>query len=285
MKQVKEFFDKNTWTLTYVVWDEKTLDAVVIDPVLDYDPASSRTSEDSANAVISFLKLKNLKIHYILETHAHADHLSGSQIIKREFPSAKVAIGEKITVVQETFKNVFDMPEGFKTDGSQFDQLLKDNEIFFAGSISIKTLFTPGHTPACASYLIDDNVFVGDSLFMPDYGTGRCDFPAGSARDLYQSIHGRLYELPGETKVYTGHDYLPNDRPLRFMATIAEEKTNNIQLKAHTSLDEFVAFRTDRDRTLSAPKLLLPSVQVNIEAGHLPDPSGNGRRYLKIPIE
>ncbi len=284
MKQVKEFFDKNTWTLTYVVWDDQSHDAIVIDPVMDYDPAASKVKEDSAMAVIQFVKSKQLKLHFILETHAHADHLSGSQILKREFPDAKIAIGENITKVQETFKVVFDLPSDFKADGSQFDRLLKDGEELSAGSIKIKILFTPGHTPACVSYFIDGKVFVGDALFMPDYGTGRCDFPAGSAKDLYHSIHERLYELPEDTKVYTGHDYLPNGRPLKFVATIAEEKNENIQLRAHTSLEEFVRFRTERDRTLAAPKLLLPSVQINIDAGRLPAPATNGKRYLRIPI-
>jgi glyoxylase-like metal-dependent hydrolase (beta-lactamase superfamily II) len=284
MARIKELFDKNTWTLTYVVWDESTRDAVVIDPVLDYDQASSKTNDDSAKAVIEFLRSKKLELRFILETHAHADHLSGSQIIKKEFPKAQIAIGEKITRVQEIFKGVFDLPEDFKTDGSQFDRLLKDGETLHAGSLTIKTLFTPGHTPACASYYIDGNVFVGDALFMPDYGTGRCDFPAGSAEDLYHSVHDRLYELPEDTKVYTGHDYLPNGRPLRFMATIAEERKENVQLNASTSLEEFVRFRTERDQTLAAPKLLLPSIQVNIDAGHLPEPAKNGKRYLRIPI-
>ena len=284
MKQIKEFFDKNTWTLTYVLWDDETKDAIVIDPVMDYDPAASKTSEESAQTVIEFLHSKQLKLHFILETHAHADHLSGSQIIKKDFPNAQIAIGEKITKVQEIFKGVFGLPEDFKTDGSQFDRLLKDGEEFSAGSIQIKTLFTPGHTPACASYHIDGNVFVGDALFMPDYGTGRCDFPAGSAVELYHSVHGRIYELPEETRVYTGHDYMPNGRPLKFTATIAEEKKENIQLKDNTTLDEFILFRTQRDRTLAAPKLLLPSVQVNIDAGHLPAPAANGKRYLRIPI-
>jgi glyoxylase-like metal-dependent hydrolase (beta-lactamase superfamily II) len=267
-----------------LVYDENTRDALVIDPDLDYDPASSKTSEESAQQVIKFLHAKELKLHFILETHAHADHLSGSQIIKKVFPNSKITIGEKITKVQETFKAVFDLAPEFKTDGSQFDRLLKDGEEFFAGSIKIKTIFTPGHTPACVSYCIGDNVFVGDALFMPDYGTGRCDFPDGSAAELYHSIHGRIYELPENTKVYTGHDYLPNGRALKFMASIAEEKKENIQLKASTSQDEFVRFRNERDRTLSAPKLLLPSVQVNIDAGHLPEPSENGKRYLRIPI-
>lgn len=284
MIKVKEFFDKDTYTLTYVVWDDRTKDAVVIDPVLDYDAASSKTSHLSADAVIAFLKENNLNLHFILETHAHADHLSGSQIIKNKFPKAVIAIGEKITKVQEVFKDIFALPEGFKTDGSQFDRLLKDGEEFFAGSVKICTIFTPGHTPACASYLIEDNVFVGDALFMPDYGTGRCDFPAGSANDLYRSVHGRLYELPETTKVFTGHDYLPNGRSLKWMSTIAEEKSQNIQLKAGTSEEEFVRFRKERDLTLAAPKLLLPSVQVNINAGHMPDADEQGRRFLKIPI-
>lgn len=284
MAQVKEFFDKNTWTLTYVVWDENSKDAIVIDPVLDYEPGSSKTSETSAKAIIEFLRAKDLQLHLILETHAHADHLSGSQVIKREFPKAKVGIGEQITKVQEVFKGVFDFPSDFKTDGSQFDLLLKDGEEIEAGRLKIKTLFTPGHTPACASYCIDDNVFVGDALFMPDYGTGRCDFPSGSATDLYHSIHNKLYELPESTKVYTGHDYMPNGRSLKFMATIAEEKRHNIQLRTETTLEDFVRLRTERDKTLAAPKLLLPSVQVNIDAGHLPAKAKNGKRYLRIPI-
>jgi glyoxylase-like metal-dependent hydrolase (beta-lactamase superfamily II) len=284
MINIKEFFDKNTWTLSYIVWDPETNDSLVIDPVMDYDTASSKVSDESAKEIIRFLRTNNLKLQMILETHAHADHLSGSQIIKTEFPAAKLAIGEKITLVQEIFKDFFGLPEEFKTDGSQFDRLLKDEEEFYAGSIKIKTLFTPGHTPACASYLIENHLFVGDALFMPDYGTGRCDFPGGSAIDLYHSIHDRIYQLPEETQVYTGHDYLPNGRPLKFMATIAEEKRENIQLKISTSLDEFVGFRTKRDRTLAAPKLLLPSVQVNIDAGRLPPPGINGKRYLRIPI-
>lgn len=284
MVRIKEFFDKNTWTLTYVVWDESTRDAVVIDPVLDYDQAASKVSEESARQVIDFLRAERLELHYILETHAHADHLSGSQVIKREFPSARIAIGANIKKVQEVFKGVFGLPEDFKTDGSQFDRLLQDGEEVQAGAVRIKVIFTPGHTPACASYYIDGNVFVGDALFMPDYGTGRCDFPEGSAVSLYHSVHGRLYELPEETKVFTGHDYLPNGRPLRFMATIAEEKKDNIQLKSKTTQEEFVHFRAERDRTLAAPKLLLPSIQVNIDAGRLPAPDRNGKRYLKIPV-
>lgn len=285
MIKVKEFFDKSTWTLTYLVFDEKTQDAVVIDPVWDYDPASSKTSETSARQVIDFISKQELKLHLILETHAHADHLSGSQILKREFPQAQIAIGSHIKKVQSVFKEVFALPESFKTDGSQFDRLLEDGEIVSAGSIDFKVIFTPGHTPACVSYLMDDHLFVGDALFMPDYGTGRCDFPAGSAIDMYHSVHDRLYELSDHLKVYTGHDYMPEGRPLRFVATLGEEKRENIQLRKETKLEEFVQFRKERDRKLSAPKLLLPSVQVNIAAGLLPEPEKNGRRYLKIPIE
>ncbi len=285
MIKVKEFFDKATWTLSYVVWDEQTRDAVVIDPVLDYDPASSKTSEKSVREIISFIREMKLNLHLIMETHAHADHLSGSQIIHREFPDAQIAIGERITKVQETFKDIFALPEDFKTDGSQFDRLLKDNEIVKVGSLEIKVMFTPGHTPACSSYLIGENLFVGDALFMPDYGTGRCDFPAGSAEELYRSVHDKLYELPDNLKVHTGHDYMPKGRPLRFVAPLGEEKRENIQLRKGVSMEEFVRFRTERDRTLAAPRLLLPSVQVNIDAGRLPAPHKNGRRYLKIPIE
>ncbi len=234
--------------------------------------------------VIGFLRSKDLKLHYILETHAHADHLSSSQIIKRVYPHAQIAIGKMITKVQAIFKGVFGLPSDFKTDGSQFDRLLKDQEEFRAGSLKIKTIFTPGHTPACVTYYIDGNAFVGDALFMPDYGTARCDFPAGSSVDLYHSVHDRLYALPDETKIYTCHDYMPNGRPLRFMATVGEQKRDNIQLRSTTSKESFIQFRMDRDKTLAPPKLLLASIQVNIDAGHLPETESNGKRYLRIPI-
>lgn len=281
---VKEFFDKATWTLTYVVYDQKTKDAVILDPVWDYDPAASKMSTDSAESVLDFVKNEKLKVHYILETHAHADHVSGSQILKQHIPGAKVGIGARITDVQKVFKKVFNLGEEFKTDGSQFDLLLEEGKTLSAGSLKIETLFTPGHTPACASYLIGDSVFTGDALFMPDYGTGRCDFPAGSSADLYRSVHEKLYKLPDETRVFVGHDYLPDGRPLAFESTIGEEKKKNIQLNAETTQEQFVKFRDKRDQSLAAPRLLLPSVQVNIEAGHLPAPEDNGTRYLKIPV-
>lgn len=280
---VKEFFDRATWTLTYVVYDEKTKDAIIIDPVWDYDPAASKLSTTSAEAVLGFVELNDLNVHYILETHAHADHVSGSQVLKKKLPKAKVGIGAKITDVQTVFKGVFNLDPEFKTDGSQFDLLLEEGKPLYAGSLKIETLYTPGHTPACASYLIGDAVFTGDALFMPDYGTGRCDFPAGSADELYTSIQ-KLYKLSDETRVFVGHDYLPNGRPVAFESTIGAEKRQNIQINAETSRSEFVNFRKSRDMTLAAPRLLLQSVQLNIAAGCLPQAEKNGVSYLKIPI-
>nr|BFD59026.1 MBL fold metallo-hydrolase [Bdellovibrio sp. CKG001] len=282
---VKEFFDSATWTLTYVVYDTASKDAVIIDPVWDYDPAASKMSTASADAVLEFVKTNNLKVHYILETHAHADHVSGSQVLKKHIPGAKVGIGAKITDVQKVFKNVFNLDKDFPTDGSQFDLLLEEGKALNAGTLKIETLYTPGHTPACASYVIDDNVFTGDALFMPDYGTGRCDFPAGSADALYTSVHEKLYTLPDHYKVFVGHDYLPNGRELQFQSTIGEEKEKNVQLGMKTTREQFVEFRNNRDKKLAAPRLLLPSVQVNIDAGHLPKPEDNGTRYLKVPLK
>ncbi len=281
---VKEFFDKATWTLTYVVQDPSTKDAVIIDPVWDYDPAGSKLSTHSADEVLNYVNDNKLKVHFILETHAHADHVSGSQVLKEKIPTAQIGIGAKITDVQKVFKGVFNLHPQFKTDGSQFDILLEEGKPLFAGSLKIETLYTPGHTPACGTYIIGDAVFTGDALFMPDYGTGRCDFPAGSAEDLFNSVSKKIYQLPDNHRVFVGHDYLPNGRKLAFESTIGEEKAKNIQLNAETSREQFVSFRTKRDKTLAAPRLLLPSVQMNIDAGRLPDPDSNGTRYLKIPI-
>jgi glyoxylase-like metal-dependent hydrolase (beta-lactamase superfamily II) len=275
MKLIKEFFDKDTFTLTYVLYDQSTRDAIVIDPVWDYDPASSQVSTASAELVMAFLKQEQLKVHFILDTHAHADHISGSQVLKNHLPAAKVGIGKNITKVQSTFKSIYNFDPNFPSDGSQFDVLLVEGKTYQAGSLSIQVLNTPGHTPACCSYVIDDFVFTGDALFMPDFGTGRCDFPGGSASDLYDSIQ-KLYKLPESSKVYTGHDYQPNGRPLRFQSTIGEQKKDNIHINADTSKDDYVKFRTDRDKTLSAPRLLLPSLQINIDGGHLPPTEPNG---------
>lgn len=220
----------------------------------------------------------------MLETHAHADHLSGSQYLKRRF-DAKVAIGARIREVQGVFRDVFDLPSDFAIDGSQFDRLLDDGERIVAGTLQIEVIATPGHTPACVSYKIEDVVFTGDALFIEDYGTGRCDFPAGSADALYTSVHERLYALPDATRVLVGHDYQPNGRALRFETTIGASKAQNIQLRAETAREEFVQMRNARDATLSPPRLLYPSVQVNVDAGLLPTPHDNGRRYLRVPLD
>jgi glyoxylase-like metal-dependent hydrolase (beta-lactamase superfamily II) len=280
---LKAFYDERTSTLTYVVWDAKTRDAVVIDPVMDYEPAGSTTWTESVEKVTSFLDAEGLQLHFVLETHAHADHLSGSQLLKQACPSVKVAIGRRITEVQETFKKIFDLPAGFPTDGSQFDVLLDDGQVLEAGSIRIATLYTPGHTPACVTYRIEDMLFAGDALFMPDSGAGRCDFPGGSATDLYESVTQRIYAHPDETRIFVGHDYQPGGRQLRYETSVGEEKASNVALSASTSKEDFIEFREQRDTQLPAPKLLFQSVQVNVDAGRLPAASGE-IRYLKIPL-
>ncbi len=282
MAQVKALYDPATFTLTYVVYDEQSRDAVVIDPVLDYDPLASQTSVESAEKLLAFVKDKGLNVRWILETHAHADHLSSAQLLKKRL-EAPLAIGEKITVVQETFKKLFDLPE-LATDGSQFDKLITDGEVLKAGTLQVKAIATPGHTPACMSFLIDDAVFTGDALFMPDYGTGRCDFPRGSARDLYTSVHEKLYALDDATRVFVGHDYQPGGREVKWETTIGESKRKNPQLRADTTREQFVEFRNARDATLKPPRLIFQSVQVNIDAGRLPTPHANEVRYLRLPL-
>ena len=282
--KIETLYDPATFTLTYVVYDPNSRDAVVIDPVLDYDPLSSSTSTASLERLDAFLKKEALRVHYVLETHAHADHLSGSQWLKRRY-DAKVGIGARITEVQSTFKDVFDLGPAFAVDGSQFDRLFQDGEKVHAGTLEISVLATPGHTPACVSYAIGDAVFTGDALFIEDYGTGRCDFPKGSADALYTSVHDRLYALPDSTRVFVGHDYQPNGRELRAETTIGKSKEANVQLRAQTTRSEFVEMRKARDAKLSAPRLLYPSVQINVNAGRLPRPHENGRRYLTIPLD
>lgn len=281
---IKHFYDPETYTLTYLVIDSKTKDAVIIDPVLDFDPASGQVYDKSISQVVDYIKKENLNIHAILETHAHADHLSSSQILKQLFPNAILGIGEKIKIVQEVFKSLFNI-EYLKTNGTQFDKLFKDFEEVSFGSIKMKAIPTPGHTPACMSYLFEDAVFTGDALFMPDYGTGRCDFPRGSANDLYDSVTKNLYILPDTTRVFVGHDYSPNGREMKFETTIGESKRSNIQLKSETTRNEYVKFRDSRDKTLKAPRLLLPSIQINIDAGHLPPKENNETSYLKLPLK
>lgn len=280
---IQHFFDPATFTLTYVVHDPATGDAVAIDPVLDYDPAGARTSTVSVEKVVAYVRDHGLRLHYVLETHAHADHLSGSQYLRREL-DARVAIGERIAEVQRTFCAVFNLTADVPLDGSQFDRLLKDRESLEAGSLVVEVITTPGHTPACVTYRIGDAVFTGDALFLEDYGTGRCDFPGGSADALYESVQGRLYRLPDATRVFVGHDYQPGGRPVRFETTIGAEKRENVQLKATTERLDFVRFRKGRDATLEPPRLLFPSVQVNVDAGRLPRPHANGKRYLQLPL-
>lgn len=280
--EVRHFYDPATSTLTYLVFDEETKDAVVIDSVLDFDPASGKVSTESADAVIQTIGDLKLRPWFILETHAHADHLSGSQILRRRFPDAKIAISERIKIVQEVFRDKL-LVENMKTEGKDFDYLFGDEETLKAGSLSIKVIPTPGHTPACTSFLIGENLFTGDALFMPDSGTGRCDFPGGSAEALYRSVM-RLYELPDRTIVYVGHDYQPGNREVKFRTTIGESKKENIQLTGGTTKESFISFRETRDRTLKAPRLLFPSLQVNLVAGKLPEKEKNGLSYIRIPL-
>jgi glyoxylase-like metal-dependent hydrolase (beta-lactamase superfamily II) len=282
--KIKHFFDPNTFTLTYVVSDEKTRDSVIIDPVLDYDPDSGKVCDHALKEVVEYINANSLNILGILETHAHADHLSSSQLLKQLFPEAKIAISEKIRLVQDVFKTHFNLTQ-LLSDGSQFDRLLKDFEEVSWGSLKMRAIPTPGHTPACMSFQFENVLFTGDALFMPDYGTGRCDFPKGSARQLFESITKNLYTLPDETRVFVGHDYSPHKREMRFETTIGESKIKNIQLSGNTKEAEFIEFREKRDRTLKAPRLLLPSIQININAGHLPAEEENGKAYLKIPLK
>lgn len=279
---VVPFYDPRTFTLTYVVYEGN--DAVVIDPVLDYDPLSSTTSTESLQKVTAFLEEKKLKLHLVFETHAHADHLSGSQYLKKRY-GANVVIGHRITEVQSTFKGVFNLDPDFPVDGRQFDKLVKEGDTLRAGALEIGVIETPGHTPACVTYEIDDAIFTGDALFTEDYGTGRCDFPLGSADDLYVSVHEKLYRLPDATRVFVGHDYQPDGREVRWETTIGLSKSANVQLKKETPKGDFVRFRNERDARLAAPKLLYPSVQINIDAGRLPKPAANGTRYLHIPLD
>jgi len=282
MVEVKTFFDEQTFTFTHLVFDPQTRDAVVFDPVLDLDSVGWRTYTDSLKTLDGFIKQNELKLHFILDTHIHADHLSGMQYLKDKY-KAPLVINAAITVVQDTFKDVFNLGDDFDTSGGNFDVLVSDGEQLTAGSFSIEVLHTPGHTPACTTYKIEDNIFTGDALFVPDIGTGRCDFPKGSARDLYQSVTKKLYTLPDETKVFPAHDY-PEGRELRTFTTIGESKASNVDLPASRSEEDYVAFMEERDSKLSLPRLIYPSVQVNLTAGQLPAKETNGQHYLKIPI-
>ncbi len=281
--QIQHFFDSETGSLTYVVYDEQSKDAVVIDPLLDFDALAVKTRTCSIEKVAAFLRQQNLVLHYVLETHAHADHLSAAQYLVRRF-FAKLGIGSGIVEVQKVFARLFDLGPDFFCDGRQFDLLIADGDVLQAGRLRIEALATPGHTPACLSYRIADAIFVGDALFIEDYGTGRCDFPGGDAEKLFDSIQNRLYVLPEATRVFVGHDYQPGGRPLRCETSILASRQHNVHLGQHTRREDFLRFRQSRDATLSPPRLFYQSLQVNIAGGRLPAPHVGGQRYLRLPL-
>ena len=279
---IQDFFDPETWTYTYVVHGGDGSPCIIIDSVLNYDPKSGRTSTSSADEIIAFIKAHQLQTTWILETHAHADHLTAAPYLQSHL-GGQLVIGDHITSVQTVFKEVFNLDERFQINGSQFDRLLKEGESLTFGHCSLKALFVPGHTPACMAYEIGDAIFVGDTLFMPDVGTARCDFPGGDAKNLYRSIQ-RILAYPAKTRLYMCHDYPTNDRPAVCMTTVSEERAGNIHVHDGVSEEQFVQMRTARDRGLEMPVLILPSIQVNIRAGHFPEPDTNGIAYLKIPL-
>ena len=281
---IESFFDHATNTVTYVVHDPATKKAAVIDSVLDYDPAAGRTDTSSSDRVSAYVKDNGLTVEWLLETHAHADHLSAAPYLQAKL-GGKIAIGEHITTVQNVFGKLFNAGSEFQRDGSDFDALWKDGDHFKIGELDVTVLHVPGHTPACVAYVIGDAVFVGDTMFMPDYGTARCDFPGGDARTLYRSLN-RLLSLPSSTRLFMCHDYLPEGRDdYVWETTVGEQKAKNVHAHEGVSEDEFVTMREGRDVTLSMPTLILPSVQVNMRAGHMPPAEDNGQRYLKIPLD
>jgi len=281
--KIESFFDEQTFTVTYVVSDSDTKSCAVIDPVLDFDQASGRTSHASADKVIGYIRREGLKLEYVLETHAHADHLSGGSYIKSQL-GGKIAISEHIADVQKIFKGVFNLEKNFNVFGQQFDILFKDGDTFNIGNLHARVMHTPGHTPACLTYVIEDAAFVGDTLFQPDYGSARADFPGGDARTLFKSMR-KILSLPEDTRIFTCHDYKAEGRDhFEWESTVKEQREKNIHVHDGTSEDAFVEMRTKRDKTLDMPKLILPSIQVNIRAGELPPKEDNGVSYLKLPI-
>ena len=280
---IQSFFDKATFTVTYVVVDQATNACAIVDPVLDFDAASGRTSFASAEAIIGYVRGQGLRVEWILETHAHADHLSAGAHIKSVL-GGKLAIGAHIVDVQKIFSKVFNLKSEFAPDGRQFDTLLTDGATFSIGKLSGRVMHTPGHTPACLTYVIEDAAFVGDTLFMPDYGSARADFPGGDARTLYRSMR-KILALPEKTRIFTCHDYkAPGRTEFAWESTVGEQRRGNIHVRDGISEDDFVAMRTSRDKTLGMPHLILPSIQVNIRAGALPPPEDNGVSYLKLPV-
>jgi len=280
---VQAFFDEATNTVTYVVKDPQSTACAVVDSVLDFDYASGRTDTRSADAVIAYIRENNLSVAWILETHVHADHLSAAPYIQERL-GGKIGIGDRIKIVQDTFGKIFNEGTEFQRDGSQFDKLFVEGDSFEIGGLVGHVLHTPGHTPACLTYVIGDAAFVGDTLFMPDYGTARCDFPGGSAEVLYLSIQ-KILALPDATRVFVAHDYLPPGREdYQWETTVAEERARNIHIGGGKSKDDFVKMRTERDATLAMPRLIIPSLQVNMRAGQMPPPEDDGRTYLKVPV-
>ena len=280
--EVRGFFDPGPWPVTYVVHAPQGRACAVIDSVLDYDPKSGRTSTASADKVIDYVRSQGLQVAWILETHAHADHLSAAPYLKAQL-GGQIAIGAQITAVQKVFKGVFNLEPDFAVDGRQFDRLLADGESLPLGNLQIQAMSVPGHTPACMAYQVGDAVFVGDTLFMPDVGSARCDFPGGDARALYASVQ-KILSLPPQTRLFMCHDYPPEGRAVQYETTVAAQRAGNIHLKDGTSEADFVRMRTARDATLAMPVLILPAVQVNIRAGEMPPAETNGVAYLKIPL-
>lgn len=281
MITVQHFFDEQTSTLSYVVHDGR--DGVVIDPVRNYDPKNARTSWASAEAIATYIREQGLAVGYVIDTHAHADHLTALPFFKERY-GARTVTGARMGLIQAMFRDIYNLGESFPVDASQFDVLIDEGEVLRIGSFEVHAMHTPGHTPAHMSWKIADALFTGDTLFAPDYGAARCDFPGGSAAELYDSVQ-RIYALPEDTRLYLCHDYMPGGRAMQYQTTVGEQRRGNVQLKDGTSKDAFVRFRQDKDATLAAPVLILPSLQVNIRAGELPEPESNGTRYLKIPLD
>lgn len=283
---VEGFFDTATWTVSYIVLDKSTKQCALIDSVLDYDPKSGRTSHTSADTLIARVRELDATVQWILETHVHADHLSAAPYLKQEL-GGQLGICRHITKVQDVFGSLFNAGPDFSRDGGQFDHLFDDDEIFHIGGLKVRAMHTPGHTPACMTYVVSDAnssaAFVGDTLFMPDYGTARCDFPGGDARTLFCSIN-KVLSLPPDTLLYMCHDYQPGGREVQFVSTVAEQREKNVHVRNGISEEEFVTMRHARDITLAMPTLILPSVQINMRAGQLPEPESNGTRYIKIPL-
>jgi glyoxylase-like metal-dependent hydrolase (beta-lactamase superfamily II) len=282
--KVAAFYDKDTGTISHVVQDPASRACAVIDPVMDFDYAAGRISYHSAGLIIDHVRANELEVEWLIETHAHADHLSAAPYIQQKL-GGKLGIGEHIITVQEVFGKVFNEGTEFRRDGSQFDRLFKDGDTYRIGAMTAFVMHTPGHTPACTTHVVGDAAFVGDTLFMPDGGTARADFPGGDARILYRSIRKILDTLPAETRLFMCHDYGPNGRDIRWETTVGDERAHNIHVRDGVSEDAFVAMREARDKTLAMPRLIVPSLQVNIRAGHLPAPDASGKRFLKVPVD